>query len=184
MILAIYYASLAVIHQTTQLLQDYLCPHCALTGYLRSHGFVYRKQAVARERVAVGKRVFCSNRDGNGGCGRTVQLRLDEGLIYLHYSAVCLMIFMLFLLTGCSIQLAYFAATGTADPRNAYRWLNKLMTMQPTHRATLSILPPTVTTNNPRRACLCSTMAGLRQCFGTEFIASFQHERQRSFIRY
>jgi hypothetical protein len=110
---------------------------------------------------------------------------LDEDLVYLHYSAVCLMAFMLFLLAGSSIQVAYFAATGTANPRNAYRWLNKIMDMLPILRTGLPLQPATiVAANNLHRACLGSTTTGLMQHFGVPFIPPFQQKRQRSFICY
>jgi hypothetical protein len=50
------------------------CHHCARRGQLVSHGFVYRKQHNA-DKQPVAKRIFCSNRHGKTGCGRTRRLR-------------------------------------------------------------------------------------------------------------
>ena len=44
----------------------------------------------------------------------------------LPYTTEHLFIFLSALLAGLSIQKAYASATRTTDPRNAYRWMNKL----------------------------------------------------------
>jgi hypothetical protein len=72
----IYYDSLEAIDRQTHHLEHELCPHCLRSHQLISHGFIYKKRAGAKPE-AVGKRVFCSNRDGNTGCGRTSRLYLE-----------------------------------------------------------------------------------------------------------
>ena len=73
----IYYPSLQAIEQQTMQLDSEQCAHCKQTHQLVSHGFIRKKRAGA-EPEAVGKRVFCSNRNHHAGCGRTMQLYLDS----------------------------------------------------------------------------------------------------------
>ena len=74
----------------------------------------------------VGIRIFCSNRYGRAGCGSTFRLYLSEEIPTLQYSTTHLFTFLASLITLFNIQSAYEKATGTRDPRNAWRWLNKL----------------------------------------------------------
>jgi hypothetical protein len=64
--------------------------------------------------------VFCSNRDGRSGGGRTSRLYLDAAIRKLHYAGGQLVAFVLALIQGGAVQQAYSGVTGTADPRNAY----------------------------------------------------------------
>lgn len=101
------------------------CPHCKCEGQLISHGFVYKKRQGAK-RQAVGKRIFCSNRQGRRGCGRTKRLYLGEDIPALQYGTRHLLVFIMSLLSLKSIQRAYQEATGTREARNAARWIGKL----------------------------------------------------------
>ncbi len=107
--------------------QDALeCTHCLKNGQLVSHGFVY-KQRSATIREPVGKRLFCSNRYGRSGCGRTVQLYIASEFPSLHYGAAVIFVFITALLSQFTINEAYLKATGQLDARHAWRWMNKLM---------------------------------------------------------
>ncbi len=101
------------------------CAHCSRKDQFVSHGFVY-KQRSQTLRAKVGKRIFCSNRYGRSGCGRTYRLYIAEALPGLQYGAAHLFVFLLALMSHATVQQAYEKATGTEDPRNAWRWLNKL----------------------------------------------------------
>ncbi len=106
--------------------QDVLhCAHCSRNDQFVSHGFVY-KQRSQKVRQKVGKRLFCSNRDGRSGCGRTYRLYVAEALPCLQYGATHLFVFLLALISHATVQQAYEKATGTQEPRNAWRWLDKL----------------------------------------------------------
>ena len=87
--------------------------------------------------VAVGKRVFCSNRNHHAGCGRTTRLYLAETIRYLHYAGSVVVAFILLLMAGESIARAYAHATNATDPRHAYRWLNGLCAQLSTYRSLL-----------------------------------------------
>jgi hypothetical protein len=95
-----------------------------MQGQLVSHGFVYKKHSGSK--IAVGKRIFCSNRQGKKGCGRTKRLYLNKDIPTLHYGTRHLLIFLTSLLSLMSIQKAYQEATGTCEARNASRWIGKL----------------------------------------------------------
>lgn len=106
--------------------QDKLqCQHCATNDQFISHGFVY-KQRSQTHREAVGKRIFCSNRYGHSGCGRTTRLYIADEIPSLQYGAAELFIFLSSLLAHDTVKAAYQKATGHSETRNAWRWLNKL----------------------------------------------------------
>jgi hypothetical protein len=183
----IYYASLQAIDLQTRQLAHAQCRHCHAAHQLVSHGFVYKKRAGA-DPQAVGKRVFCSNRDGQSGCGRTSRLYLDAAIRKLHYAGGQLVAFVLALIQSSTVRQAYSGATGTADPRNAYRWLNRLHWQLSTYRSLAQQAPlpcsatPPGTKPAARRNLLGSTFLALSNDFGVPLCANFQRKLQRSFI--
>lgn len=101
------------------------CLHCSKNDQFSSHGFVY-KQRSQTVKGKVGKRIFCSNRYGRSGCGRTFRLYVAKEFPCLQYGAAHLFVFLLALISHATVQHAYEKATGTEEPRNAWRWINKL----------------------------------------------------------
>ena len=101
------------------------CPFCGKALFLYSHGFVYKKSHWGKL-IIIGKRIFCSNRYGHGGCGRTQRLFLASRIPRLHYSAHHLALFILGLISNLSVRTAYQKATRCNDPRNAWRWLSRI----------------------------------------------------------
>lgn len=101
------------------------CRFCFQSQHFISHGFVYKQESCGQSRI-VGKRLFCTNRYGRSGCGRTVQLYLSTELPSCRYASSVLFLFIAALLAGSSVASAYFMATGTEDSRHAWRWLSKL----------------------------------------------------------
>lgn len=124
-----FFKTIASIHQYTMELDRYhdslKCKHCFKQDQFISHGFVYKKARKGKKRT-VGKRIFCSNRYGRSGCGSTFRLYLSEEIPTFQYTTTHLFAFLTALFALFSIQNAYEKATGTRDPRNAWRWLNKL----------------------------------------------------------
>lgn len=124
-----FFNTLQSMHQFTRSLDlhsDQLqCQHCFKNDQFVSHGFIYKKQHQSNKQ-AVGKRIFCSNRLSHTGCGSTWQLYLSHEIPALHYSTLAIFAFVCSLMASLSIQSAYKQATGTDDPRNAYRWLCRL----------------------------------------------------------
>ncbi len=101
-------------------IQSVKCPYCHQSAHFILHDFIYKNK------IVVGKRLFCSNRNNHAGCGRTIRLYISHRIPQLIYSSVEVTAFLLVLINGQSITQAYQDATGCADPRNAYRWLDKL----------------------------------------------------------
>jgi hypothetical protein len=181
----IYYSSLRAIQQQTLALFHEQCRHCQQTHHLISHGYVYKKRSGTEPKQPVGKRVFCSDRHGHTGCGRTMQLYLDSTIRYLHYTGCDVVAFVLALLTGVTVQQAYEQATGTPEPRQAYRWLHKLFAQLSAYRRVLHqpvFQPVQIASRTPRRSVLASTFTALLQHFGRPLCAGYQQSLQRSFL--
>jgi hypothetical protein len=183
----IYYPSLQAIEQRTMQLDSARCAHCGRSHQLVSHGFIRKKQVGARPQ-AVGKRVYCSNRRHHTGCGRTMQLYLDASVRYLHRSGGAVVAFVLALMAGVSIQAAYHSATGSATPRHAYRWLDRLNAQASAYRSVPHLPPLRETgvradTNRPARlVALASTFTALLRALGQHPCAAFQLQLQRTFL--
>ena len=159
------------------------CRHCSKQGQFVSHGFVYKKQHQGEKRT-VGKRLFCSNRSGRSGCGRTLRLYLTTELAFLHYTTVHLTAFLFALLSGRTIHHAYRTATQTAEPRNAWRWLNKLQRKLVDYRALLKTpclqLTHRLTVRNKQRTILFATLQALFSSI--DICAQHQHRTQTTFL--
>lgn len=184
----IYYPSLQAIHQQTLQLECEQCQHCQQTQQLVSHGFI-RKKRNCGDPQAVGKRVFCSNRHHHTGCGRTTQLYLDSTLRYLHHAGSAVVAFVLLLLTGISIGLAYMQATGADTPRHAYRWLHRLDQQMSAYRSLFHqplLLAPSGVCAVPspclRRSLLASTFGALLKRFKQPLCQAYQSQLQRPFF--
>lgn len=183
----IYYPSLQAIEQQTMQLEHAQCRHCGQTRQLVSHGFI-RKKRVGAEPAAVGKRVFCSNRNNRTGCGRTLQLYLDATIRCLHHAGCRVAAFVWSLAAGMTILNAYHQATGTASPRHAYRWLHRLGAQLSVYRS-VSHRPPLQDTaqigaaKRPARLLLLiSACEVLLQRFGQPLCAAYQLQLQRPFL--
>ena len=191
----IYFPNLQAIEQQSHQLELEQCRHCQQTHQLVSHGFI-RKKHSGGEPLAVGKRVFCSNRYHHTGCGRTMQLCLDSAVRWLHYAGSFVVAFVLALMSGTSIDLAYTQSTGACSPRHAYRWLQRLRDQTSTYRSCLHLplltpsttggdaapCPPSPSKAPPRRHLLTSTFTPLLSRFAQPLCQTYQSELQRSFL--
>lgn len=183
----IYYTSLQAIKQQTMQLDNECCFHCKQSDQLVSHGYIYKKQQCA-EPIAIGKRVFCSNRNRYAGCGRTMRLYLDAMVRYLNYAGSHVVAFVLALMTGMTVQCAYCQTTGIADPRNAYRWLDRLCKQLSdfrslSHQPLLQEADSSAAAHRPARwPLLASTFNWLGRQFGQSLCENFQLQLQRSFL--
>lgn len=184
----IYYPSLQAIQQQTLQLKSEQCVHCGKAHQLVSHGFI-RKKLAGGDPQAVGKRVFCSNRHQRTGCGHTTQLYLDSTLRHVHHAGSAVVAFVLLLLAGISIALAYTQATKAQSPRHAYRWLQRLDAQISAYRSLfhqpLLAAPPAVAVVPApclRRSLLASTFAALLTRFGQPICQGYQSQLQRPFF--
>lgn len=184
----IYYASLDAISQHTMQLDHVQCIYCGQSAQLVSHGFIYKKQAIATMPKPVGKRVLCSRRFGHTGCGRTVQLYLDSMVRHLHCGGCTVVAFVLSLMQGLSIALAYRQVSGAGDARHAYRWLNKLFAQLSTYRSVVHQVPFDAPTPGStaliasRRHLIIVSFVRLLRHFRAPLCASFQKTLQTSFL--
>ncbi len=112
------------------------CMHCLKNDQFVSHGIVFKQRSIDIK-TPIGKRLFCSNRYNRSGCGRTFQLYVASEIPSFQYGAAQLFIFLASLLTNITITQSYQRATGQFEPRNAWRWLNKLMFKLPDYRSFL-----------------------------------------------
>lgn len=103
----------------------FACARCGRCDQFVRHDFVYKKGHHGKVQC-VGKRLFCSNRNGRSGCGATLRLYLASRVPRLFHGAAALTAFVMALIAGLSIGDAYRKATLAGDPRNAYRWLDRL----------------------------------------------------------
>jgi hypothetical protein len=184
----IFYSSLSAIEQQTSQLEFAICRHCQQDRQLVSHGFVYKKLHGGK-RQAVGKRVFCSDRGQRFGCGRTMQLYLDSVVHGMHYAGQVLIAFMAALMIGLSVQHAYRRATGAAECRHAWVWLNRLEQQLSTHRTYAHQAPlrqrfdPAAQPRRPPRfALFASTWQQLQEHLGQPLCSRYQFATQRSFL--
>jgi len=118
---------------------DLECAHCFKNDQFVSHGVIY-KQRSGTLAEKVGKRIFCSNRYGRTGCGRTFQLYVANEIPTFRYGASHLFIFITALMASLNIDEAYHQATGQTETRNAWRWLSKLMSQLSEYRSILKSL--------------------------------------------
>lgn len=184
----IYFSSLEDITQQTMQLQNVQCSHCGQVAQFVSHGFIYKKQPCRTAPAPVGKRVFCSNRYGRTGCGKTVRLYLDAIIRYLHFAGGFVVDFVLALMQGATIAKAYCQVTGTLDARNAYRWRHKLMARIGHFRSLFAlacvedVTPCGSSPTSTWRGLLASTFSLLISHLPQPLCASYQQLCQTSFI--
>ena len=187
----LFFQDMDILHQFTLQLDSHRdavqCQHCAKCDQFVSHGFVHKKQHNG-DKQPVGKRLLCSNRYGRSGCGHTLRLYLAVDIPAWHYSSVHLLGFVQALIGGLGIQQAYQQSTGTAEPRHAYRWLNKLDGRLPLWRALLNRRPKAVcgdeglASRTRRLRLLLPTLQALFVRFGTPLGERYQLDRQSAFI--
>lgn len=136
------------------------CVHCLKNDQFVSHGIVYKQRSIdCAEKV--GKRIFCSNRYGRDGCGRTFQLTIADEIPCFRYGASHLFIFITALIANLNITEAYYKATGQLESRNAWRWLSRLMVKLSEYRSFLRVRQEN-NTNSFR-----STSKYLKHCLST-----------------
>ena len=116
------------------------CQHCHQNEFFVSHGIVYKQRSIDYSEK-VGKRLFCSNRYGRSGCGRTFQLYVSGELPYFRYGAAVLFVFITQIIASTSIESSYKQATNQPqlrNIRNASRWVNRLMARLGDYRSFLN----------------------------------------------
>ena len=124
---ATFFLSLTTIEQHTASLNQnrvkQVCPICYQSDQWVSHGYLYRQ---CREKV--GKRILCSKRYGQSGCGHTQALYIDDVIPKRRYRLSVLLAFVMALIKGSTVEQAYYRAVGYSHhaSRQAWRWLSRL----------------------------------------------------------
>lgn len=112
------------------------CAHCFKNDQFVSHGIIYKQRSrLLNEKV--GKRLLCSNRYGRSGCGRTFQLYVATEIPSFRYGAAHVFMFISALIANLTIHEAYYQATDQLEPRNAWRWIKRLMSKLSDYRSFL-----------------------------------------------
>jgi len=159
------------------------CPHCKTGKYLRGHGFVYKRCFYSKPWPS-GKRIICSNRDNNLGCGRTRQLYVKHAIPQKHYHTRHLVIFIFHLIRGLTVDQAYFNIRQPGETRNGYRWVQQLQ-LQLTHWRSNSALTEPITavkSTSPTAASFLSTLSFFAHKWSTIFVSKLQYQLQRAFL--
>ncbi len=116
----------------------------------------------------------------------TWQLYLSQEIPLLHYSTLELSIFIYALITSLSIQSAYEQATGTEEPRNAYRWLYRLQNKRVDYQCLLKTRAlsssPIVPSRCKRLQQLLPILQRLFQRMKAPPGANYQYRNQSHFI--
>ena len=88
------------------------CSCCTRNDQWVSHGYTYKIKKDGTKTIC-GKRIICSNRYGNSGCGHTRQLYLEHVIPGRQYSVCTAIAFIKALFSGTLIDDAYIQATGS-----------------------------------------------------------------------
>jgi hypothetical protein len=114
------------------------CPHCRRTGALIGHGLLRGYAEQTSEVVVRGRRVFCSNRGRQPGCGRTFSVLLTTVLSGFVVRTLTLFRFASAVLSGLTRRSAWLgAAVGALSLSSGYRLWRRLGGAQSWLRARL-----------------------------------------------
>jgi len=168
-----------------------ICQHCSKQDQFVSHGFVHKQRSGASNEK-VGKRLLCSNRYQHTGCGRTFQLYVASEIPHHQYGIAQLFTFIISLFNHFSVFDAYQKAINKThvEPRNAWRWVRKLMCRLSDYRTSLFSVsepdldptPTDFTLRSHRLQVLLSTLTSLSLKDGDTFCSAFQLNNQSAFM--
>ena len=160
------------------------CAHCLKSDQFVSHGNIYKQRSSAFAEK-VGKRLFCSNRSGRNGCGRTYQIYIANEVPSFRYGASQLFVFITALLANVHIGEAYYQATGQLESRNAWRWLKKFNGKLSDYRSFLKVR---IDIHSSRLTSHCSSLRHLLPTLsrlftlGNNGCVNYQLNRQQLFL--
>lgn len=121
-----YYKSEDDLNKFYYQLKQIQCPYCLLIGYLILHGYLRGyDETDFQNRIIRGRRIFCSNRNRRGGCGRTFSILKSFILKHFTLTAYTLWHFLDNLAKGMS-KLAAFRETKIPSADSTIYWLYKL----------------------------------------------------------
>ncbi|MFO0814270.1 MAG: hypothetical protein U0796_13670 [Gemmatales bacterium] len=147
------------------------CPHCQLVGTLNRHGCLVGYDESQRQ-VLRARRVYCSNRHSQHGCGRTFSVWLADKIRRLSLSTSAVWRFLRQVIAG-SIAAAARSMTERSD-RTWQRVWKRFQLAQSNSRSALlkRCPPPSLSSERPE----VQTIAHLQAAFPADCpLAAFQH---------
>jgi len=159
------------------------CPHCYVIGCLNQHGKRKRFDEMTGQDTVCEARVFCNNRGNMGGCGRTFPMVLIERMC--GYVVVCKTFwnFLLALLAGKSIAVAWRSSTPRLCLDNGYKLRQAFIRSQSNIRTLLNKLgPPGMSPGikDPVLQTIQQVKSAFKGCSCA--ISAFQLRFQKSFL--
>lgn len=160
------------------------CPYCKTVGTLNRHGFL-RGYAEHRfqQKCVRGRRVFCSNRNGARGCGRTFSVCLADKLKRFCLTAPRLWAFLKQVVRGDSKRQAFRGLQFGLSDSASYRIWQRFLESQSAIRTSLCSLcrPPDIPSDKPAELTLAHLEAAF-EAHPLDPISAFQATLQVSFL--
>ena len=164
------------------------CPHCRHAGALNRHGFLkgYDEQNFKQKAVRA-IRVFCSNRGGAGGCGRTFSVWIADKVKRLFLDTQSLWQFLEQAATSGNKSRAFQTLRCSMSGSARYRIWKRFLSAQSVIRTALAAIcsPPKQPSTGDGRSAAQGTIAHLREAFNASAlnpIAAYQAATQSFFI--
>lgn len=104
--------------------QQDICPHCQYSKTLKSHG-----PLIGRDKHLRGFRLFCSNRNSNRGCGKTISVFFDDIIQGTQLGAEKVTVLLKRLcgqFKSANPWAVEKAAEGICSRATSYRWKKKM----------------------------------------------------------
>ncbi len=155
------------------ILKQYPCPHCKHSETLKSHGMLHDKHGKPR-----GMRLFCSNRNSNKGCGRTLSVFFDDVIPRASFSTPTISRVIEESITPPTPDASSKSAPDDCSRATAYRWIGKTQCSQENLRShTWKLAQPP---RNEMRSALARTWQHLRRAFPSSdcLLSAFQSTLQ------
>jgi hypothetical protein len=161
------------------------CPRCKVIGTLILHGFLRGFDELNRQRKAVrARRVFCSNRNARGGCGKTFSVWIADKVERVSLTAGCLWKFLKLIADGISKLKAIRALDCQLSDRSLYRIWNRFDLGQSKLRAALAprCRPPELASDRPAAQVIAHLQAAFPERSSSCPITDFQQATRTFFL--
>lgn len=160
------------------------CPFCKGFGTLNRHGVLRGYDENSQQQKSVrAHRVFCSNRNGAAGCGRTFSVCLADKVKRLSIAAPRLWSFLKLVVSGGNKTQAFQCLGGGLDRSGPYRVWRRFLQAQSIIRTALYSMcpPPDITSSEPSELTLAHLEAAFKD-HPLDPVSAFQATLQLSFI--
>jgi hypothetical protein len=165
------------------------CPHCKVVGTLIRHGYLCGfDDSSPRQKTVRARRVFCSNRNGRPGCGRTFSVWCADKIRRLSLTSGCLWRFLKHAAAGSIVAAIRTADCHLSDRTWQRVWRRFDLGQSKIRTALLGIcrppeLPPRLPTEPPHRPA-AEVIAHLKAAFPDADcpVAAFQHTLHTFFV--